>query len=156
MSTFSEHRRDYYGGGLMMLIGLGAALEAQRYGLGSLSHMGPGFFPVLLGVMMISVGALIAGTAYLSTEPDEESFLPARPEWFAWGCIIASPIAFIIFGEFAGLLPATFACVFVAAIGDRETTLPQAAGLGVFISILGLLIFSFLLKIPFPIIRGVW
>ncbi len=68
----------------------------------------------------------------------------------------ASPIAFIVFGEYGGLLPATFACVFVAALGDKETTLKQALILAAGITVLGVLLFSFLLKIPFPILRGIW
>jgi hypothetical protein len=156
VSSFSDHKRDYYGGTLMMLIGLGAILEGQRYGIGTLTRMGPGFFPVSLGGVMIFLGMLIAGSAYLSSEPDREGLLPPDPQWFAWACIIASPIAFIVLGEYSGLLPATFACVFVAALGDKETTLKQALGLSAFITVLGIGLFSYLLKIPFPIIRGVW
>lgn len=156
MTRLSNFKRDYYGGALMMFIGAGAALEGQQYGIGTLTRMGPGFFPVALGVIMILIGILIAGSAYASDEPDKEQFLPAKPEWFAWACIIASPIFFIALGEYAGLLPATFACVFVAALGDRETTIKQAAVLGAAISISGILLFSLVLKIPFPIIRGLW
>lgn len=156
MTRLSNFKRDYYGGALMMFIGAGAALEGQQYGIGTLTRMGPGFFPVALGVIMILIGILIAGSAYASDEPDKERFLPAKPEWFAWACIIASPIFFIALGEYAGLLPATFACVFVAALGDRETTIKQAAILGAAISISGILLFSLVLKIPFPIIRGLW
>lgn len=140
----------------MMFIGLVAISEGQRYGIGTLTRMGPGFFPVALGAVLIFLGILIAGVAYASDEPDSETFLPPQPQWFAWACIIASPIAFIVFGEFVGLLPAIFACVFIAAIGDKETTYVQAAKLGAFITVLGIVLFSYLLKIPFPIIRGVW
>lgn len=156
MTRLSTFKRDYYGGALMMFIGAGAALEGHQYGIGTLTRMGPGFFPVALGVILVLIGILIAGSAYASDEPDKERFLPAKPEWFAWACIIASPIFFIALGEYAGLLPATFACVFVAALGDRETTIKQAAVLGAAISISGILLFSFVLKIPFPIIRGLW
>ena len=156
MTRPSSFKRDYYGGALMIFLGAGAALEGQRYGMGTLTRMGPGFFPVALGIILIFIGILIAGSAYASSEPDKESFLPAKPEWFAWACIIASPIFFIALGEYAGLLPATFACVFVAALGDRETTVKQAAVLGAAISACGILLFSFVLKIPFPVVRGLW
>jgi len=152
----SAFKRDYYGGALMIFLGAGAALEGQRYGMGTLTRMGPGFFPVALGIILILIGILIAGSAYASDEPDKEGFLPAKPEWFAWACIVASPIFFIALGEYAGLLPATFACVFVAALGDRETTVKQAAILAAGISTSGILLFSYVLKIPFPIVRGLW
>ena len=150
------HRRDYFGGAIMVAIGLTCIMAGQSYGIGTLTRMGPGFFPVALGCIIAFLGILIALTAYLSTEPDAERFLPAQPQWLAWACIVASLAAFILLGEYGGLLPATFGCVFLAALGDKDTTVTQAIGLAVFVSLLGVVIFSYLLKIPFPIIRGVW
>jgi putative tricarboxylic transport membrane protein len=152
----SSHKRDYYAGALMMLLGLGASLEGQRYGIGTLTRMGPGFFPVALGVIMVLVGILIAGSAYVSTEAEKEHFFPAERQWRGWLCIIASPILFILFGEYAGLLPATFACVFIAALGDKEATLKSSFILAAGVTFFGILLFSYVLKISFPIIRGIW
>ena len=140
----------------MMLLGLGAALEGQRYGIGTLTRMGPGFFPVALGVIMIFLGILIAGSAYVSTEEEKEHFFPTENQWRGWLCIILSPIFFIVLGEFVGLLPATFACVFVAALGDKEATLKSSFILASGVTFFGIILFSFILKITFPIIRGVW
>jgi hypothetical protein len=41
-------KRDYYAGGLMVLLGVGAALTGSGYKVGSLARMGPGFMPVVL------------------------------------------------------------------------------------------------------------
>jgi len=54
----SSGNRDFYAGALMMLIGLGACLEGLTYKLGTLTHMGPGFFPVALGVILVVLGML--------------------------------------------------------------------------------------------------
>jgi len=58
-----------------------------------------------------------------------------------------------LFGKFFGLLPATFACVFVAALGDRDTTLKGAAILSGCVTIFGILLFSYLLKVSMPILK---
>ena len=42
-------KRDFYAGGLMLLLGLGIALKGSTYRAGSLMHMGPGFLPTALG-----------------------------------------------------------------------------------------------------------
>ncbi|MEJ0045599.1 MAG: hypothetical protein WDN04_05275 [Rhodospirillales bacterium] len=42
------------------------------------------------------------------------------PEWRGWICIVASVLAFVVLGKYGGLLPATFAIVFIAALGDRD------------------------------------
>jgi len=56
-------RRDYYAGALMMLIGLIVVNEGRTYQLGTLQRMGPGYFPVVLGALLVLLGILIAGTA---------------------------------------------------------------------------------------------
>ncbi|HEX3859433.1 MAG TPA: tripartite tricarboxylate transporter TctB family protein [Pseudolabrys sp.] len=146
-----KQRRDYYGGGLMILMGLVAALEGRTYQIGTLRQMGPGFFPVALGILLIFLGLLIIGTALGPSEGKSESILPASLEWRGWGCIIAGPALFIILGIYGGMIPATFACVFVSALGDRSTTVKKAFLLAVGITVFGVALFSYLLKIPMPI-----
>ena len=55
-------KRDYYAGGLMLLLGVGAAVIGSGYKFGSLARMGPGFMPVMLGIVLAFLGVLIAGT----------------------------------------------------------------------------------------------
>ena len=55
--------------------------------------------------------------------------------------------------QILGLLPATFACVFVAALGDRDTTLKGAAILSASVTVFGILLFSYLLKVSMPILK---
>ena len=49
---FNRYHKDYYGGGLMIVIGLGAVACGADYQIGSLRQMGPGFFPVAVGVLL--------------------------------------------------------------------------------------------------------
>jgi Tripartite tricarboxylate transporter TctB family len=146
-----KQRRDYYGGGLMILMGLVAALEGRTYQIGTLRQMGLGFFPVALGILLIFLGLLIVGTALGPNDGESESILPANLEWRGWGCIIAGPVLFIILGIYGGMIPATFACVFVSALGDRSTTVKKSFLLAVGITVFGVALFSYLLKIPMPI-----
>jgi uncharacterized membrane protein len=110
-------------------------------------------FPLMLGVTLTFVGVLILGTAIVTPLGDDERILPEKPEWFAWGCILAGPIAFIILGEFFGLVLATFACVFIPALGDRTATLKGSAILAAGVTVFGVALFSYVLKIPFPLFR---
>ncbi len=74
-------------------------------------------------------------------------------EWRGWGCILAGPVMFIIFGEFFGMVAATFSCVFVSALGDRHATLKSSAILAAGITVIGAVLFSYVLKVPFPLFR---
>jgi hypothetical protein len=145
-------KRDFYAGGLMILFGLVMALKGPTYRLGTLMHMGPGFLPTALGALLIVLGIAIAGSSLSTEDGEDEDILPEKPEWFAWGCILASPIAFMIFGAYFGMAPATFACVFVAAIGDREATLRSVTVLSAVVTVFGVGLFSYVLQIPMPIL----
>ncbi len=148
-------KRDYYAGALMLVLGVGAAVTGSGYKFGSLARMGPGFMPVVLGVVLALLGLLIAGTALLSSEAGDKKFLPDHPQWFGWLCIIGGPILFIILGQYGGMIPAVFACVFVCALGDNTATVKSSAILAAGITVFGVVLFHYLLNIPFPLLRGV-
>jgi hypothetical protein len=153
--VFQTHlqKRDFYAGGLMTLLGAGVAFDSMSYDIGSLTHMGPGMFPLMLGVVLVFIGVLIFGTALATPLGDDEHILPRQKEWRGWACILAGPALFILFGEFFGMAPATFACVFVSALGDRTSTVKSSALLALGITFFGCLLFSYVLKIPFPLFR---
>ena len=153
MRNLLTQKKDYYAGGLMTLIGVGSILEARHYNVGTLFHMGPGFFPIILGVTMTCLGLLITGVAAMASAVDDDQLIIPKPEWRAWACILAGPILFIFLGNLGGLIPATFACVFVSALGDRDMTWKTAAILAAVVTFFGVLLFHSLLGIPMPILR---
>jgi Tripartite tricarboxylate transporter TctB family len=149
--------RDLYAGALMMLIGLGACFEGLTYKLGTLTHMGPGFFPVAMGVILVVLGMVIAATAVAGRPTGGQGTLSKKSEWWGWFCIIAGPILFIILGLYGGMVPAAFACVFVTALGDRTATLKGSLTLAAAVTVFAVFLFYFLLRIPFPLFRwGFW
>ena len=150
-----RNKRDFYAGLLMALFGLVAALEGGRYNVGTLMQMGPGFFPIALGVLLVLLGILIAGTGLATPDPGGERILPDNPQWRGWACIIAGPLLFMLLGQYGGLIPATFACVFVSALGDRTATLKGSLTLAAAITAFGAVLFSYILHVPLPLLRWV-
>lgn len=143
-------RRDLCAGLLMLAIGVSAALAATQYDLGTLRRMGPGFFPMSLGVILAVVGGLIVATA---RKADASGATSVSADWRGWGCICASIVAFVVLGRYGGLVPATFATVFIAALADRDNSVRAAAVLAALMTAICVLIFWYLLKIAFPLIR---
>jgi hypothetical protein len=84
---------------------------------------------------------------------EDEGILPEHPQWLGWVCILAGPLMFIICGRF-GFIPATFACVFVSALGDRTATWKSALVLAAVVTVFGVAVFSYLLQIPMPLWYG--
>jgi Tripartite tricarboxylate transporter TctB family len=145
-------RRDFWAGIVMTLVGLGFALTGPSYRTGTLFHMGPGFMPTALGVILALLGVTITATAFSPSDEDEEPFMPAHPQWWGWFCILAGPGLFIFFGSYFGLAPATFACVFVSALGDKSTTWRGAFVLASVITVFGVGLFAYALGVPIPVL----
>jgi Tripartite tricarboxylate transporter TctB family len=145
-------KRDFYAGGLMILIGLFIALKGTTYRAGSLMHMGPGFLPTALGVLLVLLGIAIAAAGLApSADGHGENILPEHPQWWAWFCILMSPVLFIIFGRYFGMAPGTFACVFIAALGDKNATWRGTFILATVVTVFGVSLFSYFLQVPMPI-----
>jgi len=149
-------KRDFYAGGLMLLLGLGIALKGSTYRAGTLMHMGPGFLPTALGVLLMLLGIAIAAASLAPDGADEhggnQGLLPEHPQWWAWFCILMSPVAFIFFGRYFGMAPGTFACVFLAALGDKTATWKGTIILATVVMVFGVALFSYFLQVPMPIL----
>lgn len=143
------NRKEYLAGGLMVVTGLGAMARGMSYNVGTLTAMGPGFFPVALGVLMAVIGAAIMVVTRLSTPREKEARLP--PEWKAWACILAGIAAFVVVGKYGGLVPATLAVVFISAMGDRGNTWKSALTLAVSMTVLAVVVFWWALQLQFPL-----
>jgi hypothetical protein len=155
----SASKRDYYAGALIALIGAGAAFEGSTLGIGSLAQMESGFFPTVIGVGMILVGAAIAVTGGaagpVTTGLEDPHHVEAAMDWRGWIAIIAGVVLFMALCEYAGLLPAIFACVFVSAMGSTTTTWKEALVLALCVTVFGIVLFSYGLQIQIPILRGI-
>jgi len=146
-------KRDFYAGGLMVLLGLGVALKGTTYRAGTLMHMGPGFLPTALGIILVLIGIAIAAVALSPADNDEDqSILPEHPQWWAWLCILMSPVFFIFFGRYFGMIPGTFMCVFIAALGDKGATWLSTVVLSAIVTVFGVGLFSYFLQVPMPIL----
>jgi hypothetical protein len=144
-----SRRRDYYGGALIVLLGALVAYQASRYNIGTLSRMGPGLYPVMLGVALMMTGASIAFTA--SADGASEQTAGRAPQWRGWICITSGIVAFVVAGAYAGLLPATLLLVFISALGDRKNTLKSAIVLSLIMAAVSVSVFWWALGLQLPL-----
>ena len=95
-----KSQKDFVSGLMFMGIGLAFALGATKYSLGTGARMGPGYFPLMLGVMMVILGVVITFNSLVIERSggDKIGKWAYRPLFF----IIA---ANLIFGVCLGGLP---------------------------------------------------
>ena len=155
MQLNTTQKRDLLAGLVVVVIGIGAIVGSTNYNFGSLWRMGPGLFPAMLGVLLVIVGALIAQQA-VSRSSEEQGFDVESielPDLRGGVLIILGAISFLIFGRYGGLVPATFACVFIAALGDRANGFLRSACLATGVTVFGALVFYYGLHIQLPLFR---
>jgi hypothetical protein len=148
-AKWAKYIMDYAGGTLMLLIGIGAVVQGQTYTIGTLSRMGPGYFPVALGTILALIGVGLLVSAALANAPADAESRP--PEWRGWICIVLSIVAFVVFGKYGGLVPATFAIVFISAMGERKNTIWSAGLLAVLMVVICVVVFWWALQLQFPL-----
>lgn len=141
---------------LMFVIGMGTSLKSLDYDMGMLTDMGPGFFPLALGLTLIAIALLILVVPQ-EAEPAEEPPEAGAPEpvrrhaYRTWLFLIGAMAAFVVFGNYGGLVPGTFLLVFVSALADRANTPRDAFKLAAFVTLFTVLVFHYGMQFQFPL-----
>ena len=143
MKILRRLNRDRVSAVILILMGLGIVVEGLTYRMGELTRMGAGFMPVVYGTLFALVGVAIGITAEKGDFGNDKTH---PTEWRGWLCILGGVLAFVVFGVYGGLAPATFAAVFISAMGDRGNSVRDAALLAA-----GALIFSYGLSLQLPL-----
>lgn len=139
--------KDFLSGCLFFAIGAFFAVDAPSYGLGTARRMGPGYFPLILGIVLALIGLTLAIRAFIHNRPDTIPRLYVRP-------VVAVTVAIVAFGfvlDRAGLVIATIVAVFLSGLGSAETRLWELALVAVGIAALASLLFVQFLGLPIPL-----
>lgn len=149
-------KHKHLSGGSIVLIGIATTVGSTEYQIGTMARMGPGFYPMMLGIVMMVLGLLIA---ILPDSPDEiladrqteplssKIRKHARP----WAAIIGGMLLFIILGTYGGLVPATFSLVFISALGDHNNSVKQSFWLAVGVTAFTVAVFHYGMQMQFPL-----
>ena len=143
--------RDVACGAIFVAIGLYFCVVSLRtLPTGTAFNMGPGFFPIVLGGLLVLLGVLIAlsgiatGAAPLS-----------RMSWRAILLITLAPIVFGATIRGFGLIPATALASALAACASRVVTLPRVLAITGGLTVFCAVVFGLGLRLPVPLL-GPW
>ena len=139
--------KDFWAG--MMFIGVGAffvAWAATHYQLGTAVRMGPAYFPILLGGLLVFLGALILLESFAMAGP--------RVPRFSFRPLILISLACVVYGYVMkplGLVGATAALVIISAYGGHEFKWKEVIVLAIVLILFSVLVFVKGLSLPFPL-----
>jgi uncharacterized membrane protein len=139
--------------GLMYIVTGGVGMWIARdYPFGSALRMGPGYFPTVLGGLMVLMGIYVLALGLRKEHEKIEGNWSIR-------ALIVLPIATVIFGilmEEAGFIPAMAALIPASAAASREFKWVEVILLTVGLTIACALGFIYALGLPYPLIKGLW
>jgi hypothetical protein len=143
--------KDILAGLTFVGFGLAFAVLATGYEVGTLVRMGPGFFPLVLGGLLVLLGGVIVAKAFLDGEGEALGAIP----WRALGLILGAVLFFAITVRGLGLVPATFVTALMSAFASRRTGVVAALLITVGLTVLCIVIFVGALSLRLPLV-GPW
>jgi hypothetical protein len=152
-----KSQKDFYSGLMFMLIGGGFAWGATNYSVGTGARMGPGYFPLLLGLVLAVLGAFIMFYSLVEHTEDGEPIgkFVWRPIVFVLGANVAFGILLAGLPSFGvpamGLILAIYALVIIASMAGDHFVLRDVLILATILSVGSYLAFIVLLKLQMPV-----
>lgn len=152
-----KSQRDFYSGVMFCAFGVAFAWGATSYTVGSAARMGPGYFPLIVGVIIAILGALIMLNSLRHETPDGEPI--GKIAWRPLCYIIGANLAFgvLLAGlpslgvPAMGLIVAIYALTFIASLAGEHFNVKSVAILATVLAIGSYVAFELALKLNFPI-----
>ena len=152
-----KSQKDFFSGLMFAVVGGAFAAVSSTYTIGTGARMGPGYFPLVLGVLLAAWGVLIAVRSFGSGPEDGD---PVGR--FAWRPLIFIISANLAFGACLGGLPSIglpplglivgiVILTFVASLASDEFNAKETLILSIVLSVFSYGAFIKLLNLQFPV-----
>ena len=152
-----KSQKDFFSGLMFMVVGVAFAWGASSYTIGTGARMGPGYFPLALGVLLTVLGGVITFKALVVETVDGDKIGA-----FAWKPLVFIILANLVFGAMIGGLPSIhlppmglvagiYALTFIACLAGDRFNFKEAVLLATILVILSYFAFIKLLNLQFPV-----
>ena len=149
MKVEFRRNQDFWAGLMFFVIGAAAVFIARDYPFGRLLRMGSGFFPTVLGGILILFGLYIMVKGLRRNEK-------VQGNW-SIRALILLPLVTVLFGvlmDRAGFIPALAVLAFGSAAASSEFKWGEVLLLTAFMTALSVAVFILGLGLPYPLIKG--
>ena len=141
--------RDFWAGVMLIATGAAAILIGRNYNFGNALRMGPGYFPSVLGGLLMLFGIYLVAAGLRRNEKIEGSW--------SLRALIVLPLSLVLFGllmEHAGFVPALMVLIVGSAAAGSEFNLIEALALAVGLTAFAVVLFIWGIGLPYPLIVG--
>lgn len=152
-----KSQKDFFSGLMFMGVGVAFAWGATTYKVGEGARMGPGYFPLMLGVLMLVLGIAITFKALVVETVGGDKI----GKW-AWKPLVFIILANLVFGALLAGLPsikfpafgmiiAIYALTFIASMAERGWKVKNTFILATVLAAGSYIAFVLVLKLQFPV-----
>jgi putative tricarboxylic transport membrane protein len=169
MKLDSLDRKDVWAGIVLIVSGAAAVFIARDYPFGTLLRMGPGFFPTVLGGLLVLFGIHVlakglrdqgvrplASDDRVELQAGREGSDPFEAGWSPRAMIVL-PLSLVLFGvliDRAGLIPALAALIAGSAAAGKQFKLGEVVLLSAFLIAFSVAVFVWGLGRPYTLVVG--
>ncbi|AEG94302.1 tripartite tricarboxylate transporter TctB family protein [Ramlibacter tataouinensis] len=152
-----KSQKDFAAGLMFLVVGAAFAWGATTYSVGDAARMGPGYFPLLLGILLAVLGVMITFQSLVVETEDGHKI--GAIAWKPLGFIIGANLLFgLLLGGLPklgipamGLMVAIYGLVFVASLAGDRFRPKEVAILATILAIFSYFAFIWLLNLQFPV-----
>ena len=141
--------KDFFAGLIFVAFGAAAIVIGSAYPLGTAARMGPGYFPRILGILLIVLGGALSLRALrIKGTP--------LPGW-KWRPVLVVLLSVVVFGIILtriGLALSTVALIVAASAASTEFRWKESLVSGILLAALATGVFVYMLKLVIPIWPG--
>jgi hypothetical protein len=152
-----KSQKDFFSGLLFMAIGVAFAFGATTYKVGVAARMGPGYFPLMLGILMAVLGAAVLFKSLVLNTSSGDKI----GRW-AWRPLFYVILANLVFGVMLGGLPSLnipalgmivgiYALTFIASVAEPGWRVKNTFVLATILAVGSYIAFVVLLKLQFAV-----
>jgi hypothetical protein len=148
MKLVVRNNRDLWAGLMFGGIGAAAMFIARNYPFGTSLRMGPGYFPRVLGGILVLFGIYVMVRGLHIHEKIEGNW--------SIRALILLPLAMVLFGilmDVLGFIPALVALIFGSAVSSREFKFFEVLLLTLLLTSLSVALFVWGLGLPYPLMK---
>ena len=152
-----KSQKDFFSGLMFLVVGTGFAWGATSYSVGTGARMGPGYFPLLLGVLLAILGSIVMFYSLVVETPSGDKI--GKFAWKPIGYILGANLVFgVLLGGLPsiklpsmGLMVAIYALVLIASKAGDSYKLRDVLILATILAAGSYLAFIVLLKLQMPV-----
>jgi len=152
-----KSQKDFFAGLMFTVVGVAFAWGATTYNVGSGARMGPGYFPLMLGIVMAIIGLIVmfTGLTVETATGDPIGKWAWRQVFFILGANLAFGVLLGGLPSFGipamGLIIAIYALVIIAAQAGTKHALPSVLALATVLAIGSYIAFIWALKLQIQV-----